>query len=261
MFSKAETELRLVAQHSGQGGRPRGRFTRTPPPASAAGLAKRLQRPAKDQGRGDGFSLRIVSSPCVAVLCSAMNRIRRASSPATRVKTTSAVLADLPLHPLVSCQRGQREIEAVQVIIEVEDLGESGAGVEVFVPVAVGALVSVSQMQGALRRPGSSGPHGGHERHRAPGGLRGGASPLSFERRVVVALGRFRRRIRRASARSEPGGGFLDVRLGHVLADRCAGRSGSARCRRRKFTPQRPHQPPQGSCPWRMKSIARRTIG
>src|SRR5437773_8981757 len=76
-------------------------------------------------------------------------------------------------------QRGEREVEAVEVVFKIENFRETGAGVEVFVPVAVGALV-IDEPGGSTRDGGVMRIGGGEQGHHAPGGLRGGGFALAF---------------------------------------------------------------------------------
>ena len=77
-------------------------------------------------------------------------------------------------------RRGEGKVQAIKVIFEIEDFGEAGAGVEVLVPVAVGALV-IDEPVGRARDGGIMRVGGGEERHHAPGGLRCGGFALAFE--------------------------------------------------------------------------------
>ncbi len=76
----------------------------------------------------------------------------------------------------VAGEGGDGEVEAVEVVFEVEDAGEAGAGVPEFFPVAVGGLVVDEPLDGFADGGVGGGfvSHHGHEGHGAPGGLGGG---------------------------------------------------------------------------------------
>ena len=77
----------------------------------------------------------------------------------------------------------------VEVVSQVEDAGEAGAGELRFVPSAVRTLSIDQELQAALEG-GVLSESGGAESEQRPGGLRRRRRALAPQRRVVVRVGR-----------------------------------------------------------------------
>ena len=122
---------------------------------------------------------------------------------------------------LVAGEGGDGEVEAVEVVVEVEDFGEAGAGVGVFFPVAVGELVvdEPSDGFGDVGVGGGEGAGGGHEGHGAPGGLGGGAGAAAFEVGVFVGVAGFAEGAVGFLDGAEPVDGFAYPLVVHAFAD------------------------------------------
>src|SRR6266571_7873726 len=91
----------------------------------------------------------------------------------------------------VSAERADREDEPVQVVVDVEVAGESGAGVLRLVPAAVRPLVLGKPADAALDAAGPSaaggrGLAGGQQREQRPRGLRGRRLAAAGQRLVVI---------------------------------------------------------------------------
>ena len=108
-----------------------------------------------------------------------------------------------PLRMLsIARERVQRKRIPVQVILQVENARETRAGKFLFVPGTVFILVFGEPAQPRVRQPDRSGPTVASKPIRAPGRLRSGALPFSFQRRVVIGQESIRRSRHRDSAPS-----------------------------------------------------------
>jgi len=88
-------------------------------------------------------------------------------SPAWRCFGARCLISHGGSHPAVPGQRGNRKVQPVEVVLEVEDLGEPGPGEPRLVPVAVGGLVFHEPGDGPLHVR-VVGAEGGHQAHGAP---------------------------------------------------------------------------------------------
>src|SRR5579864_5441148 len=92
------------------------------------------------------------------------------------------------------CGEGhQREVDGVEVVLEVEDAREAGRGPLLVVPGTVAALAAQQVIDAALDRGAGAragDTAGGEQSHQRPGGLRRGARPDAFQGRFVVGAGR-----------------------------------------------------------------------
>ena len=89
-----------------------------------------------------------------------------------------------------ACKCIEWERIAVEVILQIEDAGEAGAGEFVFSPGAVGVLL-LDEPGGGFVDCGVVGFARGEQADQAPGSLRSRAVALTFGCRLVVAAERF----------------------------------------------------------------------
>src|SRR5580658_8787610 len=86
---------------------------------------------------------------------------------------------------VIACERVEREGVSIQVILQIKNTGETGAGKFRLVPGPIGILLLEEPCHGSLNRRIIR-TSSGQQTNQAPSGLRRSALSFAFQRRIII---------------------------------------------------------------------------